>query len=253
MIASVAPGVPVADISHLVPSYDIERGARLLESAIPYYPAGSVHLGVVDPGVGTPRRGIALRSERGDVCIGPDNGLLIWGVERLGGVSEAVELTSDSHRLRPTSQTFHGRDIFSPAAAHVAVGTPLTALGPTLDPATLVRLPRPEPEVTAGGRIRARVGVVNVYGTCQLDLAESDWNRSGLGRPSSVMVQVGGWTWVVPYVRTFGEASQGDPLLFTDSSGKVSLAVNRGSAAKRFGLEAGAWVGLRPAEGSPPG
>lgn len=250
VLATIAPGVPLADISHLVPSFDIDRGARMLEASLPYYPPGSVHVGVVDPGVGTSRRGIALRCGRGDHCVGPDNGLLMWAAERLGGVTEAVELSSDAHRLHPTSRTFHGRDIFAPAAAHLALGLELAALGPRLDPSGLVRLPRTGPEVGAGS-IRARVGSINGYGTCQFDVVDADWERAGLAGHPSIVVEVSGGTWTVPYVLTFGEIGRDEPLLFPDSSGKLSLAVNQASAAQRFGLGVGGLVTFRAGEDRP--
>jgi len=240
----------VADVSHLVPSFDIDRGARMLEAALPYFPAGSVHVGVVDPGVGTARRGIAMVTARGDSCVGPDNGLLIWAAERLGGIIAAVELQSEAHRLHPTSQTFHGRDIFAPAAGHLAIGLAIDELGPRLDPTALVRLVRADPEVKAG-TIRAAVASINGYGTCQFDVVDSDWGRARLAGRSPIVVETGGGTWRVPYVLTFGKAPEGDPLLFHDSSGKLSLAVNRGAAARRFGLQVGSWVVFQADEGAP--
>ncbi len=248
MLAAIAPSVPVADISHLVPGFDIDRGARMLEAALPYYPAGSVHMGVVDPGVGTDRRGIALRAARGDHCVGPDNGLLIGAAELLGGVTEVVELQSPAHRLHPTSRTFHGRDIFAPAAAHLAIGLELDRLGRRIDPATLVRLPRTGPEVDVG-TIRAAVASINAYGTCQFDVVDADWERAGFAGRSPIVVEVSGGRWTVPHVLTFGETVADEPLLFEDSSGRLSLAVNRGSAALRFGLRVGSWVRFRTGEG----
>src|SRR5688500_3193378 len=148
-VLRIAPDAEVLDISHEVRKYRIRDGALLLWCALPYLPVG-FHVAVVDPGVGTRRRPIALRTPRGDVLIGPDDGLLMMAADKLGGATDSVELTDPAYRLPIVSTSFHGRDIFAPAAAHLANGVPLGRLGPAIDPSALVRLPMPEPTVAQG-------------------------------------------------------------------------------------------------------
>ena len=134
----IAPEADVVDITHGIAPGDVLRGALALADALPYMPVG-VHAAVVDPGVGTARRALALAGGDGRIYVGPDNGLLLLAADRLGGVREAVEITEGTYLLSPVSATFHGRDVFAPAAAHLARGLPLGELGPALDPAALAR------------------------------------------------------------------------------------------------------------------
>ena len=137
MIKRIAPDVEVIDITHGIPPQHVLQGALVLANTLPYMPAG-VHVAIVDPGVGSERKPIALRGQDERVYVGPDNGLLLVAAERLGGIAEAVEIAEPSYMLERISHTFHGRDIFSPAAAHLASGVELGMLGPALDPAATV-------------------------------------------------------------------------------------------------------------------
>ena len=166
VVLGIAPEANVVDLSHDVAKYQVRDGALLLWCAAPYLPVGS-HVAVVDPGVGTERRPIAVRVHRGDVLIGPDNGLLLPAAERLGGVVDARLLASTAHRLPVVSSSFHGRDIFAPAAAHLATGVPFAALGPELAIDGLVRLPWPAPEVGAA-TLAATVLYVDTFGNLKL-------------------------------------------------------------------------------------
>ena len=141
-IAKIAPAARVIDITHEIPPGDVARGAVVLAQTVGDLPT-SVHVAVVDPGVGTARRPVALRAP-GGLLVGPDNGLLIWAAEALGGVAEAVELRNPAWLAPKVTRTFHGRDIFAPVAARLAAGQPLSEAGPAIDPADLVRLPAPE-------------------------------------------------------------------------------------------------------------
>lgn len=244
VLASLAPGVPLADVGHQIPPYDIARGARLLEYATPYYPPGSVHVAVVDPGVGTARRGVALRTGRGDILIGPDNGLLMWAADRLGGVTEAVELKHDKYRLHPVSHTFHARDVFCPAAAHLARGVELRAFGPSLEPGSLQRLSREQPSVSRG-EIKAPVASIAAFGNCHFDVLAADWEHAGLVGQATIAMEAGGRRWELPYVLTFGDVPVGTALLLEDSFGRLCLAVNQGNASAMFGLTVGTPVRFR--------
>ena len=140
VILSIAPDVPIIDLTHDVPGFEVEAGAEILQHATRYMPPDTVYLAVVDPGVGTGRRGLALRTGNGPLMVGPDNGLLVPAAESLGNVSEAVELTNEKYQVSPVSSTFHGRDIFAPAAAHLASGVELSELGRKVSPDTLTPL-----------------------------------------------------------------------------------------------------------------
>ena len=136
----IAPGVSIVDLTHEVPDFGVEAGAELLQHATRYMPADAVYLAVVDPGVGTRRRGIALRTGSGALLVGPDNGLLVAAAESLGGISGAVALTEERFHRHPVSNTFHGRDIFAPVAGHLVAGVGISDLGEAVEPASLTRL-----------------------------------------------------------------------------------------------------------------
>jgi S-adenosyl-L-methionine hydrolase (adenosine-forming) len=219
-IARIAPDVRVIDITHHVPPADVSRGAAVLAQTAPYLPT-SVHVAVVDPGVGTTRRGVVLGTP-GGVLVGPDNGVLIWAAEALGGIESAHELANQDWFLGDVSRTFHGRDMFSPAAARIAGGAELGDAGPVVDPATLVRLP--DPVVTMGdGWIEAEVLTIDRFGNVQL--AAEGSTLAGLGPELTVNGNVRGRRG-----STFGDVDRGDLLVFEDSAGRVALAINNGRA-----------------------
>ncbi len=172
VILSIAPEAEVLDITHEVPKYSIRDGAYVLWCALPYLPVGS-HVAVVDPGVGTARRAVAIRAARGDVLVGPDNGLLPPAAERLGGAVAAHVLAAAAYRLPTVSGSFHGRDIFAPAGAHLARGVPIEALGPSLPVSDLVRLPIPAPRATAAG-LETSVVYVDTFGNVKWTALASD-------------------------------------------------------------------------------
>jgi S-adenosylmethionine hydrolase len=218
-IARVAPDVRVIDITHHVPPADVARGAAVLAQTAPHLPA-SVHVGVVDPGVGSDRRGIAIGTP-GGVLVGPDNGLLVWAAEALGGIDTVVELTNKDWLLGEVSRTFHGRDVFSPAAARLALGAPLSDAGPPVDVSTVVRLP--DPMVAVGdGWLEAEVVTVDRFGNVQLAAGGS--MLSGLG---SELV-VGGVK--ARRAQTFADAQPGELIVYEDSARRVAIAVNGGRA-----------------------
>src|SRR3954463_3658259 len=168
VIARIAPDVRVIDITHGIRPGRVLQGALMLANTLAYMPIG-VHLAVVDPGVGGIRRPLALCDGEGRLYVGPDNGLLLPAADRFGGVAEAHELANPAYALDSVSRTFHGRDLFSPAAAHLALGVPLGELGPPIDPQALVRLDLPQPEV-GQQRIRALVLGVDRFGNIALNL-----------------------------------------------------------------------------------
>jgi S-adenosylmethionine hydrolase len=228
VIARIAPAARVIDVTHQVPPGDVNRGAALLAQAVPYLPP-AVHLAVVDPGVGTARRGVAIETP-GGVLVGPDNGLLPWAADALGGATAVASLSNPDWSLAPVSRTFHGRDVFAPVAARLAGGAPLAGAGAALDPGTLVRLP--EPVVTAGdGWLEAEVLTVDRFGNVQL--AASGAALAGL--PGAVTV--GGEAAVRG--GTFADAPPGGLVVLVDSSDRVAVAANGGRAAETLGVTPG--------------
>ncbi|WP_089153761.1 SAM hydrolase/SAM-dependent halogenase family protein [Micromonospora sp. NBS 11-29] len=219
VLARLAPTARVIDVTHLVPAADVRRGATVLAQTVPYLPTG-VHVAVVDPGVGTERRGVALATPGGHL-VGPDNGLLVAAAEALGGVTAAVELTNPAWLAPVVSRTFHGRDVFVPVAARLAVGLPLAEAGPAVDPATLVRLPEPVVRADATG-FHAEVLTVDHFGNVQL--AAPGALLDGL----PARVRVAGHPAV--HGRTFGDAAPGGLVVYVDSAGLVAVAVHSGRA-----------------------
>lgn len=232
MIKRIAPEAQVIDITHGIQPTNVLQGALVLASTLPYMPEG-IHLAVVDPGVGGDRKPLALRGGDGRFYAGPDNGLLLVAAERLGGVEEAVELAEPAYRLEPVARTFHGRDIFSPAAAHLAAGVKLEALGPKVSVDELVRLELPTPDI-GSRRIRATVLYVDRFGNVQLNLRPADLERVGIDEGSRVEVEVGFERYYAVAARTFAEVRRGDIVLYEDAYGNIALAINRGSAAEMF-------------------
>jgi S-adenosylmethionine hydrolase len=228
VIARRAPAVRVIDVTHDVRPGDVARGAAVLAQTAPHLPA-SVHVAVVDPGVGTRRRGVALSTPDG-LLVGPDNGLLPPAADALGGVIGAVELTNAEWHGRSVAATFHGRDIFAPVAARLALGAPIESAGTPLDPADLVRLP--PPLVTIGdGYVEAEVLTVDRYGNVQLAAPAEALDALG------ERVIVGG----LHAVRraTFGDVPHGALLVFGDSAGHAAVAINGGRAVVALGVEPG--------------
>jgi hypothetical protein len=222
-----APGVPVVDVTHLIPPGDVRRAAAVLAQTLPHLPAG-VHLAVVDPGVGTERRALVLATPRG-VLVGPDNGVLSWAAAALGG-------TRAAYALRPVpgmSATFHGRDLFAPAAGDLARGRDVAELADPVPPSSVVTLPAPVHRAVPGG-LDAEVVTVDRFGNVQLAAGPAHLPERLLvaGTP-------------VRHGETFGSVAPGEPVLYLDSAGLLALAVRDGNAADRFGLRPGDLVPIR--------
>jgi S-adenosylmethionine hydrolase len=229
VIKRIAPDVEVIDLTHGVRPGHVLQAALMLANALPYMPAG-VHLAVVDPGVGGGRRALALRDGEGRFHVGPDNGLLLPAAERFGGVAAAHELANADYSLQPVSRTFHGRDLFSPAAAHLAAGVAIDELGPPIAPEELVRLEIPQPEV-GQSRIRATVLAVDRFGNLALNLAREHLDGAGVVPGTRVELTCRGDSFFAVAARTFGDAAPGELILYEDSYRNVAVAVSRGSAA----------------------
>ena len=242
--ARIAPHASIIDVTHLVPPGDVRRGAAVLAQTVPYLPP-AVHVAVVDPGVGTARRGVAVAA--GDsVFVGPDNGLLSWAVTASGGPARAFSLTNRELWLADVTATFHGRDIFMPVAAHLAGGAELAATGAEIDVADLVTLPAPE-RLIRDSVAEGEVLTVDRFGNVQLSVTASDAAEIGLKPGAAAYVRYGRHRLTVPYRATFGTVPPGDLVAYADSAGLVSIAVNGGDAAQRLGLPPGARVSIAAA------
>src|ERR1700735_2022592 len=235
--ARISPGVRLIDITHLVPPGDVRRGAAVLAQTIPYLPPG-VHVAVVDPGVGTARRGIAVQAGQG-ILVGPDNGLLSWAIAAQGGADRACQLTNGEWWLHPVSPTFHGRDIFTPGGAHLASGRDLADAGTEIDVADLVTLPAPTSRVH-DGEAEGEVMSVDRFGNVQLSIPAADAGMLGIGVGTPLIVRAGRRQLTIPFTDTFAAVAPGEIVAFTDSAGLISLAVNAGDAAQELGLPPGA-------------
>jgi S-adenosyl-L-methionine hydrolase (adenosine-forming) len=236
VMARVAPRARVIDVSHGVGAQDVRQGALVLAQAVPYLPS-AVHLAVVDPGVGSGRGMVAVEAG-GQVLVGPDNGLLVWAAEALGGVGRVHALQEPAYRLPAVSATFHGRDVFAPAAAHLAAGVAPGALGPELDPGGLVRLERAGAQVD-GDRVGTSVVAVDHFGNLALDLRRDDLARAGVAVGDPVEVRVGGRAHRLVFAETFSSVPAGDLVLHEDSFGSLAVAVNQGRAAERLAAGVG--------------
>lgn len=237
----IAPDARILDLTHSVRKYAIRDGAFLLSRMVGYLPVG-VHVAVVDPGVGTPRRPIAITTARGDTLVGPDNGLLIPAARVLGGVTAAHEITASDLFLSTVSSTFHGRDIFSPVGAHLANGLPIDRVGPQLDVSTLADLTFPEPRI-GDGALDTVVLFIDSFGNARLagrpdDLARAAGGDLSPGRRFRVSVGSPSDGVEVAWHATFGEVEPDEALLYEDADyGGLGIALNQASAAERFSLE----------------
>jgi hypothetical protein len=232
----IAPDVQIIDVTHGITPQSVLAGALVLRNTLRYLPSG-VHLAVVDPGVGSARRPIIVRDGDGDLFVGPDNGLLVPAAE-LSGIESAHELANPAYALEPVSRTFHGRDLFSPAAAHLALGVELSELGPPIAEDALARLDLPEPEIGAS-RIRCTVLAIDRFGNVQLNLNRSHLEEVGLAPGTRVELQVGPERYYAVAARTFADARPGDLILYEDSYRNLSIAINGGNAAAMFAIKPG--------------
>ena len=243
VMKTIAPDVQIIDVTHGISPQHVLQGALVLANTTPYMPMG-VHLAVVDPGVGSARRPLALRSGDGRLFVGPDNGLLVPAAERLGGIAAAHELANARYALDTVSRTFHGRDLFSPAAAHLAAGVALEELGPPLAVDALARLDLPEPEV-GENRIRATVLYIDRFGNVQLNLTREHLQRAEVLPGTVLEVELSLDRYYAVAARTFADARKGDVILYEDSYRNIALAISGGNAAELFGAAPGQEVRIR--------
>ncbi len=231
VIKRIAPEVDIIDVTHGIPPQAILQGALVLASTLPYMPVG-VHLAVVDPGVGGSRRPLALRDRTGRLFVGPDNGLLVPAAEQ-AGIEDVRELANPEYALQTVSRTFHGRDLFAPAAAHLARGVPLGELGPQIDPDGLVRLDLPEPRFDEDA-VTATTLYVDSFGNVALNLTRDNIEQIGVETGTQLELELAGERYYAVSARTFADARAGDVILYEDSYRNMSIAINGGNAAQMF-------------------
>jgi S-adenosyl-L-methionine hydrolase (adenosine-forming) len=237
VIKTIAPEVQIIDVTHGIAPQHVLQGALVLANTTPYMPVG-VHLAVVDPGVGSARRPLALRSGDGRLFVGPDNGLLVPAAERLGGIAAAHELANAEYALDSVSRTFHGRDLFAPAAAHLAAGVALDQIGPPIAADALARLDLPEPDV-GENRIRATVLYIDRFGNVQLNLTREHLQQAEVVPGTTIEVELALDRYYAVAARTFADARPGDIILYEDAYRNISIAISGGNAAAMFGVSEG--------------
>jgi S-adenosylmethionine hydrolase len=245
VILAGCPGAQVVHLGHGVPAWDVRHGALALRNALPYVPVG-VHVAVVDPGVGTERRAVAVRSDDGRALVGPDNGVLSLAWQRCGGALEAVDVGAAPQRLEPVSATFHGRDVFAPVAAALARGAALGDVGEPLDPASLTVLELPRARVV-GAAMAAACLLCDRFGNLALAAERPDVERAGWSRGDALAVEAAGGIHRARYGRTFGDVERGGLLVHLDANDALALSVREGSAAVMLGVGRDALVHIFPA------
>lgn len=240
-----APGTQLVDVTHDIPPQDVESGRLAVARYWRRFAPGTVHVAVVDPGVGSARAALAVESD-GRWLVGPDNGLLLPAAARFGGVAEAVDIGTSPWRLDPVAATFHGRDIFAPVAARLALGEPLGDAGPPLEPGDLVPLERTRARVERDGSLLARVVSVDTFGNVQLDAAHDQLAQTGLRMGRPVRIELGGRAVGAHFAQAFADVGRGELLVYEDASRMLAIAVNTGDAADDLLLAPGDEVRVVP-------
>jgi len=232
VMLQIAPEAEIIDLTHEVTPYSIEDAARFLVGATSYYPAGTVFLSVIDPGVGSIRKAIIVKSKKGHYFVLPDNGLITL-VQDQEGIEEAREITNPAWTIgKSFSSTFHGRDIFSPAAAHLAAGQDWTQVGPIVP--NLVRLQIKTARMV-GTRIEGDIiGIDGPFGNLISNIPADMFQQLGIAKNDTVLVEVGSQKFEMPFVKTFSDVPADHILMYVDSRGRIALAANEGNFAKKF-------------------
>jgi S-adenosylmethionine hydrolase len=234
---SIAPEVRIVDLTHQVTPFSILDGARFLYGATAYYPAGTVFVVVVDPTVGSTRKAVVVKSKRGQYFVLPDNGLMTLVQDR-DGIESAREITNRDWMIGAAlSSTFHGRDIFSPAGAHLARGDDWTSVGPELDVSKLVRLDIALAKLDDHGLSGEVIATDGPFGNLVTNISGDDFLKLGYARGRTVHVTIGKDELDMPFVHTFSDVPLKQPLLYIDSRGRLGLAVNQESFAATYGVK----------------
>ncbi len=236
VILEINPGARVVHLMHGLPSFDIRTAAWAMESVLRI--KSGIHVCVVDPGVGTKRKALAIETGRGDFLIGPDNGVLIPSARLLGGIKNAVSIENERYMHKPVSPIFHGRDIFAPAAAWLSNGVKMHSLGRRLNPERLVKAPYLEARFTKG-KIKAEVIHINRFGSVHLNVLQPEFDRLGKKIGDKVPVSLGKKLIHIPFAKTFGDVAIGEALILKDDYSRIELAINQGSFSDRYKVKVG--------------
>jgi hypothetical protein len=230
VIKRVAPDVQIIDVTHGIKPQDVASGAAVLAEAVKYTPP-AVHLAIVDPGVGTARPAIVVETRSGPPLVGPDNGLLWLAAEALGGAAQAHRIENESLFLLPPSRTFHGRDIFAPVAARLALGMPPEEVGPAVPVEQIQRVELPQARVD-DDHVHAQIVHVDHFGNLQLNAERQDLESTGALLGDLIEMRLGGKSHVVSWGRAFSEVPPGKLMVLEDSHRRIEIAVNQGNAER---------------------
>ena len=248
VMVGIAPQARIMDITHQVTPYSIEEGSRFLEGVTPYYPAGTIFVVVVDPGVGTSRKPVIVKSRKGQYFVLPDNGLITPVIDR-DGLESAREITNQNWMIQAAvSSTFHGRDIFSPAAAHLAAGWDFNLVGPEVP--QLVRLTPKTATIGDKGIDGDIIALDDPYGSLITDILVDEFKGLGYTPGDKIRIEINKKPVILPYARTFMDVPVGDALLYVDSRGRVGVAINQGNYSKKFNLMPPGTISI-PRKGAP--
>jgi len=241
VILSICSEAQIVDVSHEIEKFNIRMGAFVLASATPYFPSGTIHVAVVDPGVGTKRHPLLVETKRG-FYVGPDNGLLILSAQR-EEICHVYNITNPTYVLPRVSRTFHGRDIFAPAAAHLARGCPPSELGPEVHDYVLPKFAKPRAKT---GRLFGEVLHIDDFGNIVSNFSTEDLEKMGIREGSLVHTQFRGKTLTLKLCSAYGEVPAKTPLAIIGSGDFLEFSVNQGSASKAFNVKAGDSVSIWP-------
>jgi hypothetical protein len=237
VVAQIAPHVRILDVCHQITPQDVEQGATSLAAAIPYLP-DAVHLALVDPMGGASSRGVVVETTDGALLVGPDNGILSLAWDERGGIARACEITNPTLWAETVHRTFRGRDVFAPVAAHLANGKALDEIGPAIDPAGLITLPK-RTVIVDDDHVHGEVSLVDHFGNVSLNLGRVDLEAAGMSFGDTVEVRCNGRTINVPFTATYGDVARGRLTLCEDSFRAIMLAVNAGHASRELRVSRG--------------
>ncbi len=232
----INPNAYILHLMHGLPDFNLFYAARIMET-VSYLPVG-YHVCVVDPGVGTKRKPIIIKTGRNDFLIGPDNGVLLPATRFLGGIRKAVEITNPKYMRHPVSPIFHGRDIFAPAAAYLSKGVQIEKFGEELNPKDLVKAPYEEATIS-NNKIKAKIISINKFGSLHLNIRYSTWDKLNLKINDRIKIYFNDNSLVLPYVTTFGNVKKGHALIMKDDYGRVEIALNQDSFVKKYKVKIG--------------
>ena len=238
----INPKAHLIHLMHGLPDFNLFYAARTMET-VNYLPVGC-HVCVVDPGVGTKRKPIIIETGRGDFLIGPDNGVLIPTTRFLRGIKKAVEITNEKYMRKPVSPVFHGRDIFTPAAAYLSRGVKTEEFGKKINPKDLAKAPYEEAKI-GDNQIEARIISTNKFGSLHLNIMHSEWDKFKVKFGNLIKLNFKNISLNIPYAITFGDVEKGKPLIFKDDYGRMEVALNQDSFVKKYKVKIGDNVVIR--------